>query len=108
MYGLMYLNTYAFDHLYWSETRAYMALIMGSTMAIVMMAFMLGMYDSKADQCAIFADAGLIFAGSLYMVRSQAQCRSGRLDESDDPASFHCHTDKRAGGTDRPAGARLG
>ena len=33
MYGLMYLNTYATDHLYWSETRAYMALIMGSTMA---------------------------------------------------------------------------
>ena len=72
MFGLMYLNTYAFEHVYWSETRAYMALIMGATMAIVMMAFMLGMYDRKRINAAIFAVAALIFAGSLYMVRSQA------------------------------------
>lgn len=72
MFGLMYLNTYAFEHVYWSETRAYMALIMGATMAIVMMAFMLGMYDHKGVNAAIFAVAALIFAGSLYMVRSQA------------------------------------
>ena len=72
MFGLMYLNTYAFEHVYWSETRAYMALITGATMAIVMMAFMLGMYDRKRINAAIFAVAALIFAGSLYMVRSQA------------------------------------
>lgn len=72
MFGLMYLNTYAFEHVYWSETRAYMAIIMGATMAIVMMAFMLGMYDRKRINAAIFAVAALIFAGSLYMVRSQA------------------------------------
>lgn len=72
MFGLMYLNTYAFEHVYWSETRAYMAMIMGATMAIVMMAFMLGMYDRKGINAAIFAVAALIFAGSLYMVRSQA------------------------------------
>lgn len=28
MLGLMYLNTYQFDHVYFSETRAYMALVM--------------------------------------------------------------------------------
>ena len=72
MFGLMYLNTYAFEHVYWSETRAYMALVMGATMAIVMMAFMLGMYDRKGINAALFAVAVLIFAGSLYMVRSQA------------------------------------
>lgn len=72
MFGLMYLNTYTFEHVYWSETRAYMALIMGATMAIVMMVFMLGMYDRKGINAAIFAVAVLIFAGSLYMVRSQA------------------------------------
>ena len=72
MFGLMYLNTYAFEHVYWSETRAYMALVMGATMPIVMMAFMLGMYDRKGINAAIFAVAVLIFAGSLYMVRSQA------------------------------------
>ncbi|GGA53785.1 DUF305 domain-containing protein [Pelagibacterium lentulum] len=72
MYGLMYLNTYAFEHVYWSETRAYMALIMGATMTIVMMVFMMGMYDRKGLNAAILAVAVLIFAGSLYMVRSQA------------------------------------
>jgi len=72
MYGLMYLNTYATDHLYWSETRAYMALIMGSTMAVVMLLFMLHMYRNKAVNVAILAMAGIVFASSLYMVRSQA------------------------------------
>ncbi|GGA43376.1 DUF305 domain-containing protein [Pelagibacterium lentulum] len=72
MYGLMYLNTYAFEHVYWSETRAYMALIMGATMTIVMMVFMMGMYDRKGINAAIFAAAAITFAGSLYMVRSQA------------------------------------
>jgi hypothetical protein len=72
MYGLMYLNTYATDHLYWSETRAYMALIMGSTMAVVMLLFMLHMYRNKAVNVAILTTAGIVFASSLYMVRSQA------------------------------------
>ena len=42
MYGLMYLNTYAYEHVFWSETRAWMALLMGSTMSVIMLAFMLG------------------------------------------------------------------
>jgi hypothetical protein len=46
MFFLMYLNTYSVDHVFWSETRAYMALVMGATMAVVMLAFMLGMYPS--------------------------------------------------------------
>lgn len=44
MFGLMYLNTYLLTHVFWSETRAYMALLMGATMAIIMLAFMLSMY----------------------------------------------------------------
>ena len=41
MYGVMYLNTYSFEHVFWSETRAWMALVMGAVMAVVMLAFML-------------------------------------------------------------------
>jgi len=37
MFGLMYLNTYALDHVFFSKTRAYMALVMGATMAIIML-----------------------------------------------------------------------
>lgn len=71
MLGLMYLNTYAFDHIYWSETRAYMALVMGAAMAFVMLAFMLGMYENTKVNAAIFVAAILVFSGSLYLVRSQ-------------------------------------
>ncbi|MCR5882869.1 hypothetical protein LRS03_08375 [Rhizobacter sp. J219] len=40
MFGLMYLNTYEIDHFYFSEARAYMAIVMGAAMAIVMLGFM--------------------------------------------------------------------
>ena len=68
---LMYLNTYAIDHVYWSETRFYMALVMGATMAMIMLSFMLGMYKSTKTNVAIFATSIAVFAGSLYLVRSQ-------------------------------------
>ena len=71
MFGLMYLNTYAFEHIYFSETRAYMAILMGATMAIVMLAFMLGMYKNRAVNIGIFAGAIAVFALSLFLVRSQ-------------------------------------
>ena len=71
MLGLMYLNTYLVSHVFWSETRAYMALVMGAVMAFVMLAFMLGMYENRAANIAIFAGAVVVFAGALWLVRSQ-------------------------------------
>ena len=71
MFGLMYLNTYAYEHLFYSETRAYMAIVMGSTMAIIMLGFMLNMYKNKKINIAIFVIAIILFTGSLYLVRSQ-------------------------------------
>ncbi|MDX5394114.1 MAG: DUF305 domain-containing protein [Caulobacteraceae bacterium] len=71
MYGLMYLNTYALAHVFFSQTRAWMALLMGATMAIIMLAFMLGMYANRRLNIAIFAGAALVFSGALWLVRSQ-------------------------------------
>lgn len=71
MFGLMYLNTYALEHVFYSETRAYMALVMGATMAIIMLAFMLGMYKNRTLNIAIFVGAIAVFALSLWLVRSQ-------------------------------------
>ncbi|MEH6725688.1 MAG: DUF305 domain-containing protein [Hyphomicrobiales bacterium] len=71
MFGLMYLNTFAWDHVFFSETRSYMALYMGAVMAIVMLAFMLGMYTNTTANIVIFVVAIFVFAGSLYLVRSQ-------------------------------------
>ncbi len=72
MFGLMYLNTYAVSHIWFSQTRMWMALYMGAVMAMVMLAFMLGMYQNSKLNIAIFAGAALVFAGSLFLVRSQA------------------------------------
>jgi len=71
MYGLMYLNTSALEHVFWSETRAWMALVMGSTMAVIMLAFMLGMYKKQMLNMAIFGGSVAVFALSLWLVRSQ-------------------------------------
>ena len=71
MFGLMYLNTYEVSHVFWSETRFYMALYMGAMMAIVMLAFMIKMYTSKAANLSIFVGAALLFVVALFLVRSQ-------------------------------------
>ncbi len=71
MYGLMYLNNYQLDHIFFSETRLYMALIMGSVMAIVMLLFMWKMYTKRGMNMMILAGSALIFAVSLWLVRSQ-------------------------------------
>ena len=72
MFGLMYLNTYSLDHVYFSETRAYMALYMGATMAIIMLGFMLAMYTDRRLNLAIALGSVIVFVGGLWLVRSQA------------------------------------
>ncbi|WP_223252483.1 hypothetical protein [Paracoccus mutanolyticus] len=47
MFGLMYLNTYAWDHIHYSQTRTWMAVVMGAVMAIIMLSFMWGMYKNR-------------------------------------------------------------
>ncbi len=71
MFALMYLNTYAWDHVFFSETRVYMALYMGAAMAVIMLSFMLGMYANRNANVAIYAGAALVFAASLFLLRSQ-------------------------------------
>lgn len=71
MFGLMYLNTYALDHVWFSQTRAWMALVMGAVMAVVMLAFMLNMYKSSKVNVAIAVVSVVLFAGALWLVRSQ-------------------------------------
>jgi uncharacterized protein (DUF305 family) len=72
MFGLMYLNVYALDHVFFSETRAYMALYMGAAMAVIMLGYMLNMYKSRRANVGIFVGSIAVFALSLWLVRSQA------------------------------------
>ncbi len=55
MFGLMYINTYAYEHIFFSKTRTYMALLMGAVMAVIMLSFMLSMYANKAINITMLA-----------------------------------------------------
>jgi uncharacterized protein (DUF305 family) len=72
MWGLMYLNVYRWEDIRFSETRLYMALMMGSTMAVVMMAFMWSMYTNRRANAGIVLGSAMVFGLSLWLVRSQA------------------------------------
>lgn len=71
MFLFMYLNSYAFEHLRWSETRFYMTFLMGASMAVIMLSFMLGMYKNTKVNMAIYAGSVVVFAAALWLVRSQ-------------------------------------
>jgi len=71
MFGLMYLNTYQLDHVFYSQTRTWMALVMGAVMAFIMLLFMWGMYKNRATNFTILVAAAIVFTGSLWLVRSQ-------------------------------------
>lgn len=71
MFIFMYLNTYSFDHIFFSETRLYMAILMGATMAVIMLGFMLHMLTNRKLNIAILIASMTVFSLSLFLVRSQ-------------------------------------
>lgn len=71
MFIMMYFNTYKWDHVYFSETRAYMALYMGAVMAIIMLAFMSNMYKKTKINLMVYGVSVVLFAFGLWGVRSQ-------------------------------------
>ena len=71
MYITMYLNTYEFDHVRFSLTRFYMVCLGISTMAVIMLLFMLNMYKNKKKNIAILVGSAVLFLGALGLVREQ-------------------------------------
>lgn len=72
MFVLMYVHSYqVLDHAWFSETRLFMALIMGAAMMAIMLGYMIGMYENKTANVAIFVGAGLLLVASIWLVRSQ-------------------------------------
>ena len=72
MLGLTYLNSYGLDHVFFSETRTYMALVMGATMAVIMLGFMSHMLTQRRVNIGIVVGSAVVFALALWLVRSQA------------------------------------
>ncbi|HVM07715.1 MAG TPA: DUF305 domain-containing protein [Acidimicrobiales bacterium] len=71
MFLLTYTNTYAWDHVRWSEERAYMALLMGGAMGVVMLGWMWGMHKNVKINVGIIAGAFVLMAIALWLSRSQ-------------------------------------
>ena len=71
MFGLMYLNTYIYEHVFYSQTRTWMAIVMGASMAVIMLGFMWSMYNNKRVNAVIVVVSVIAFAAALWLVRSQ-------------------------------------
>ena len=71
MYALTYVNSMELGHVQWSETRFYMTFIMGASMALIMLGFMLGMYRNARVNLGIVLLSLVIGASALFLVRSQ-------------------------------------
>lgn len=72
MFFLMYLHSYRIiEHAWFSETRVFMALIMGAAMMVIMLSYMLNMYKNRTFNIAIYISAIVLFGAALWLVRSQ-------------------------------------
>lgn len=72
MFILMYAHSYQiFDHAWFSETRLFMTFIMGGAMMLIMLSFMLKMYNDRKMNIGIFIGGFLILILGIWLVRSQ-------------------------------------
>jgi hypothetical protein len=72
MFLLMYTHSYQIiDHFWFSETRLFMTLIMGGSMIIIMLLFMLNMYKKRNTNIAIIILGIAFIGGGIGLVRSQ-------------------------------------
>ncbi|MCA1748490.1 MAG: DUF305 domain-containing protein, partial [Sphingomonadales bacterium] len=67
MFLMTYLNTYSIDHVFWSETRFWMAFVMGAMMIVVMLLFMWSMYENRTKNFVMLGVAALVFALALWL-----------------------------------------
>jgi len=71
MYAVMFIGSYEWSHVRWSESRLFMALAMGGTMGLIMLAWMLNMYKNTKANVAVVAASLLLLGGGAFLDRSQ-------------------------------------
>ncbi|WP_247712915.1 DUF305 domain-containing protein [Qipengyuania intermedia] len=72
MFVLKYSNIYEADHAFFSQTRMWMALMMGMAMIVIMLGFMWGMYKTVMTKVLVMIGAIAGFFLFLFLARSQA------------------------------------
>jgi len=71
MYWVMFLGSWEWSHVRWSQSRMFMALTMGGTMGLVMLAWMLNMYRNRMANIIVVGVSLLLLAGGIALDRSQ-------------------------------------
>lgn len=72
MYWVMFVGSYEWSHVRFSQSRVFMALTMGGAMGLVMLAWMLNMYKNAKANIAVVAVSLLLLGGGAFLDRSQA------------------------------------
>jgi hypothetical protein len=71
MYWVMFLGSWQWSHIRFSESRVFMTITMGGTMILVMLAWMLNMYKNTKANVAIVVVSLLLFGTGAFLDRSQ-------------------------------------
>src|SRR5687768_6350608 len=97
MFGLMYIHTYIWDHVYFSETRAWMALLMGAVMAIIMLRVHVEHVQEPNGQHHDLCRRGRGIRSDHLAGPLTGDRERHRLHAGDDSAPFDRHSHQRTG-----------
>ena len=71
MYWVMFVGSWEWSHVQWSQSRMFMALTMGGTMGLVMLAWMLDMYRNTMANVIVVVVSLLLITVGIVLDRSQ-------------------------------------
>lgn len=71
MYWVMFVGSWEWSHIRFSQSRVFMAITMGGAMGLVMLAWMLNMYKSVKANLIVVAASLLLLTGGAFLDRSQ-------------------------------------
>jgi FtsH-binding integral membrane protein len=71
MYWVMFFGSWEWSHVRWSQSRMFMALAMGATMGLVMLAWMLNMYKNMMANIIVVGLSVLVLVVGVFLDRSQ-------------------------------------
>ena len=71
MYAVMFVSSWQWSHIRFSESRVFMALTMGGTMGLIMLGYMLNMYRNTKANLAVIAASLLLLGVGVFLDRSQ-------------------------------------
>jgi hypothetical protein len=71
MYAVMFVSSWQWGHIRFSESRVFMALTMGGTMGLIMLGYMLNMYRNTKANLGVVAASLLLLGTGVFLDRSQ-------------------------------------